>query len=198
MENIIMHWVSQYGYVGIFGLLMLGIVGVPVPDETLLTLTGFLIFKGRLQMVPALASAFSGSICGITLSYLIGRSGGYYLVHRYGHKVHLTPEKLERARLWLDRTGKWALTLGYFIPGVRHLTALTAGAAGMEYPVFALFAYSGAVIWATSFVMAGYYFEKGWMESSQSIHRAVLIAGGVIAGVLLIYYLATRKRGKSG
>ncbi len=197
MERILLHWVSQYGYFGIFLLLMLGIVGVPLPDETLLVLTGYLVFKGRLQMAPALAAAYSGSFCGITLSYLIGRSGGYYLIHTYGHKVGMTAEKLEQAGLWLDRTGKWALAIGYFIPGVRHLTALTAGAGGMKYPVFATFAYAGGVLWVASFITAGYFFEKEWIGSSDSIHRWVFIAGGAIACFLLLYYLTIRGRGKN-
>ena len=35
MEQSILAWISQYGYFAIFFLLMLGIVGLPVPDETL-------------------------------------------------------------------------------------------------------------------------------------------------------------------
>ena len=198
MEHILLHWVTQYGYLAIFSLLMLGIVGLPVPDETLLTLTGYLIFKGRMEFGPAFVSAVSGSICGITLSYLIGRSGGYYLITRFGHKVHITPEKLERAERWLERTGKWGLVVGYFVPGVRHLTALAVGAARMKYPIFAAFAYAGAIFWSTTFIAAGFFFGKEWTGSSASIHKWVLIVLGAIAGSLLVYYLATRLRRKSG
>jgi membrane protein DedA with SNARE-associated domain len=53
---------------GIFGLLMRGIVGIPVPDETLLVFTGYLIFKHELDPLPAFASGFLGSICGISRS----------------------------------------------------------------------------------------------------------------------------------
>ena len=49
-------WVTRYGYAGIFLLLMLGIVGLPVPDEALLTFVGYLSFKGELAFAP-----FSGS-----------------------------------------------------------------------------------------------------------------------------------------
>jgi membrane protein DedA with SNARE-associated domain len=193
LEHILLHWVSHYKYIGIFILLLLGIVGVPIPDETLLALTGYLIFKGRLSMFPAFASAVSGSLCGITLSYLIGRSGGYYLIHTYGHKVGITPEKIAHAGRWLDRTGKWALAIGYFIPGIRHLTALTAGATRMKYHHFAVFAYSGGIVWSTLFILAGYFFEKGWNGTSTEIHRWALAASGAIICFLLVYYLVKRK-----
>jgi membrane protein DedA with SNARE-associated domain len=43
--DVIFSWIAQYGYVALLGLLMLGIVGLPIPDETLLTFAGYLVFK---------------------------------------------------------------------------------------------------------------------------------------------------------
>ena len=42
-------WIAQYGYGAIFVLLMLGVVGLPVPDETLLVYCGYLISKGVMN-----------------------------------------------------------------------------------------------------------------------------------------------------
>ena len=65
-------WVFHYGYAGIFFLLVLGIVGLPIPDETLLTFAGYLVFRNHLKLTPVYAAAFLGSICGITISYGLG------------------------------------------------------------------------------------------------------------------------------
>jgi membrane protein DedA with SNARE-associated domain len=51
------YWVTHYGYGGIFVLLMLGIVGIPIPDESLLAFAGYLVSKGELQLLPTLAVA---------------------------------------------------------------------------------------------------------------------------------------------
>jgi membrane protein DedA with SNARE-associated domain len=64
----ILNWLTHYGYLGIFCLLMLGIVGVPIPDELVLTCAGYLIFKGYLSPGLTAASAFTGSVCGISVS----------------------------------------------------------------------------------------------------------------------------------
>ena len=64
----ILSWITQYGYIGLFCLLMFGIVGVPVPDELIMTGAGYLIFKGYLHPVPTVVVAFTGSACGISLS----------------------------------------------------------------------------------------------------------------------------------
>src|SRR3954454_12700385 len=108
----ITQWITTYGYAGIFFLLILGIVGLPVPDETLMAFTGYLIFKGKLSFVPAFAAAYFGSICGITISFWLGRTLGLPLVHRYGKYVHFGQPQLDRVHHWFDRMGRWTLAIG--------------------------------------------------------------------------------------
>ena len=64
--------VARYGYFAIFGLLMLGIVGPLIPDETILVFAGILAREGRLDYVAVLAAGYAGSLCGITMSYVVG------------------------------------------------------------------------------------------------------------------------------
>ena len=54
-------WISTYGYAAIFVLLLLGIVGLPVPDETMLVFCGYLVFKGTLHPIPAFFTALAGA-----------------------------------------------------------------------------------------------------------------------------------------
>src|ERR1051326_5662774 len=142
MVEQIGQWISTYGYPAIFVLLVFGIVGLPVPDETLLTFTGYLIYSGHLKLVPAFLAAFGGSACGITISYILGRTFGISLIHRYGKNIHLTEARIQYAHNWFERVGRWGLTFGYFIPGVRHFTAYAAGMSNLEPHIFAVFAYS--------------------------------------------------------
>jgi membrane protein DedA with SNARE-associated domain len=51
------HWIKAYGYPGLFAALMLGMFGLPVPDETILTFAGYQIFQQRLDLAPALLAA---------------------------------------------------------------------------------------------------------------------------------------------
>ena len=154
METLLA-WVSHYGYAGLFGLLILGIVGLPVPDETLLVFSGYLIYKGRLQPGLTFLTAFAGSVCGISLSYVIGRTAGHKVVQRYGRYVRINQERLERVHRWFQKMGEWLLAVGYFIPGVRHFTALAAGISDLEYGRFAVFAYGGAAVWVGAFLTLG-------------------------------------------
>ena len=69
------HWVSSCSYIAIFALFAGGLVGIPVPDEMLLMLAGYLVFKGGLNGPAAAMAAFLGSSCGITITYFLGRTG---------------------------------------------------------------------------------------------------------------------------
>jgi len=198
MPDFLVHWITTYGYAGIFFLLMWGIIGIPVPDETLLTLTGYLVYKGDLHILPGLAAIVFGSVCGISLSYGLGRTGGFMLVKKYGHYLHLSADKLEKAHDFLVRRGKWALMFGYFIPGVRHLTALVAGTTRLTYPLFALFAYSGALVWCATFFTTGYFLGKEWTRASAKIHHGILVGFSAAACGFLGFHLVYRYRRMHG
>jgi membrane protein DedA with SNARE-associated domain len=180
-------WLSHYGYAGLFLLLVLGIVGLPVPDETLLVFSGYLISKGRLHPAWTFVSGLCGSVSGISLSYLLGKSLGYSFVQRYGRYVHLSPERIDHVNHWFHRIGHWLLTIGYFIPGIRHFTAFVAGMSKLEYRTFAAFAYPGAAIWVGSFLALGYFLGDKWQTTFTSLHHylvAITIAVGVILGAV--------------
>jgi membrane protein DedA with SNARE-associated domain len=185
-------WLGTYGYAALFGCLVFGIVGLPIPDETLLALSGYLVFKGKFSFLPTVLTAFSGSIAGISLSYTVGRLGGYRFLRRYGHRFRITEERIQKVELWYERVGKWMLAIGYFIPGVRHLMALVAGSSKMRYPVFAGFAYSGGIIWSLTFVTLGYYLGESWEQVRNHRVLLALIAASIIALILVFWYVKAR------
>jgi membrane protein DedA with SNARE-associated domain len=194
MESILL-WLSHYGYAGLFALLVLGIVGLPIPDETLLVFSGYLISTGRLHGVPTFLAGLGGSMCGISLSYTVGRSLGRSMVLRYGRLLHITEERLERVHRWFERVGEWLLTIGYFIPGVRHFTALVAGTSQLQYARFALFAYTGAVLWVSTFLSIGYFVGANWRAAMQLVHRYTLAFAAALALAAALAW-CVRRRGR--
>jgi membrane protein DedA with SNARE-associated domain len=186
-------WLATYGYAGLFVLLMLGIVGLPIPDETLLVFCGYLIWRGQLHFGLTFLWGFLGSGCGISLSYLIGRNFGNKAIDRYGKYIRLTPERAQHVTALFHRIGAWVLTIGYFVPGLRHFTALIGGMSHLTYWKFARYAYSGAAIWVATFLTLGYFVGEGWEHASALAHRYLLI-GSAICGVLALIVWWVRKR----
>jgi membrane protein DedA with SNARE-associated domain len=197
MEQHVLAWITQYGYLAIFLLLMCGIVGLPVPDETLLTFAGFLVYKGNFSLPLTIGAALAGSLCGITVSYTLGRTFGMKLIHRYGRYMHITEDHVEKAHAWFARVGHWGLTFGYFVPGVRHLTAYAAGMSALEPPQFALFAYPGGLLWVSAFVGLGYFLGDRWEAVEKNIEgylKDLGIALLILAAAYLVWRLWLRRR----
>ena len=177
-------WIARHGYGAIFVLLMLGIIGLPVPDETLLVFAGYLSSQGTLQLEPTVMTAFLGSVCGISVSYAIGRFLGLPALLKLRPFLHLRAEHLDQAHRWMERWGKYSLLLAYFVPGYRHLAAFVAGASLLEPTVFARFAYTGALVWASCFVALGYVAGEEWQHLIPLLHQTLQTA--MLLGLALL------------
>jgi membrane protein DedA with SNARE-associated domain len=195
----LLHWISAYGPAAIFVLLFLGVFGLPVPDETLLTFAGVLVRQGHLHFIPTFAAATLGSMGGITLSYVVGRTLGLGVVDRFGRWLHVTRADLARVEQWFEHSGRWLLTFGYFIPGVRHFTALVAGSSRLPRACFARYAYSGAAIWSLTFITLGWYMGPAWETALAAAHRhitsVVVVIAGLACGYAVVHRWWLRRRG---
>src|SRR3974390_1154774 len=116
-------WIGQYGYPAIFFILIGGIVGVPVPDQLLLVISGYLVLTHSLSLVPTLIAAVLGSGAGTTLRLCLATGSGSFYLSRFG----FARNRLQKARHWFERFGGWTLVFGYFIPGIRNLIGFTSG-----------------------------------------------------------------------
>jgi membrane protein DedA with SNARE-associated domain len=192
--ELIVQWVTQYGYAAIFALLMFGIIGLPIPDETMLVFSGYMISQGHLHPANTVVVAFLGSACGITGSYLIGRTVGLGAIHKWGRYVRITEARLDTVHGWFNRIGHWALFVGYYIAGVRHFTAIVAGTSSLEYRSFALYAYSGALVWVCTFLGLGYFFGEHWKEVSEMAHRHMLWISAVVLTAAAGYWVYWRRK----
>src|SRR5436190_3226332 len=170
-REVLSVWIGQYGYWGIFACLVLGIVGLPIPDEFLLFLAGYLVFKNILSFGPTLSVAILGTMCGILASYGLGRMSGLFL-----WRFKKTERSLDYVRNFLSRFGRWALIFGYLVPGIRNLTGFTAGASRMRFRAFAPYAFMGAVSSSSICVSLGYVFgvQAEWVFAS--VGRVALFA----------------------
>lgn len=194
MLDYITLWITQYGYPAIFMLLMLGVVGLPLPDELLLTFVGAAVYKGNLHWAPAALAAVCGSACGITLSYVLGVTAGHGIIEWLARITRHSDEQLNVMRRWFIRRGKWALLVGYFLPGIRHFTAIMAGTSRLPYHTFALFAYCGAVMWSLSFIAFGYFAGKEWAKMTHHMHHILEIVSIVVVVIAAGVWLVRRLR----
>jgi len=196
MESVFA-WVAEHGYGALYLLLALGVIGLPIPDETLLVFTGYLIFRGNLHPVGAFAAAVAGAWTGISGSYVLGRTLGVGAVHRYGKYIRFTEARLAQVHRWFEHAGHWTLVFGYYIAGVRHFTAVVAGMSKLEYPTFIAYAWTGGAVWVGTFLTMGYLLGENWRQVAELVHRYILYASvAVIVASGLGYVLWKRAKTK--
>ncbi|GAA4847944.1 DedA family protein [Paenibacillus vulneris] len=198
MHGHLTWFLSRFGYVGIFLALAFGVIGLPIPDELLLTYVGYNVAQGTMKLSLAMISALSGSIAGISISYLIGAKLGYPVIQRFAAKLHVNLEHIEKSRSMFVKYGSILLIIGYFIPGVRHFIAITAGLSHMNYKKFAFFSYTGALIWTTVFIMTGNGLGAKWYLIIRyfRLYKAFLppaISLLIILTLLVLYFRKPKK-----
>jgi membrane protein DedA with SNARE-associated domain len=200
MEQSMIQLLQEYGYAGIFFYLILGIVGLPLPDEITMTFLGYLTSIGHLDLIYTYLSALSGAICGITISYGLGNRFGYPLLKKHGRKIFITRRRLRIAQMLFRKYGSWLLFIGYFIPGVRHITAYIAGISRLPFIRFAVYAYVGAIFWCAVFIGLGYIFGANYKVVFAIIHRYGVHLLWIVLLVTLFglgWYLWNRYQNKS-
>ena len=183
-DELVGHW----GYFAIFFAVLFGNVGLPVPEEMILSLAGYLSWRGELGLPIVLGVGVLSAISGDNVGYWIGRWYGYAAVERYGRKILLTPKRLESARGFIARYGSIAVFLARFVPGLRFLAGPTAGAMGLKFSAFFISNVLGAALYVPIAVGVGYAIGYG---AGESIERVRKIVGEIEHIVLALALLAT-------
>jgi membrane protein DedA with SNARE-associated domain len=194
VQNILLYWITQHGYIGLFSFLVLGVFAIPIPVETLLILAGFLISKGHFHFLPTIILAFLGTISGTTLGYGVGRFLGISFVRRFMRIIHFSEKNVQKVDVWFRCDGgKWTLMFGYFCPGIRHLTAIFAGSSKLGMPIFAFFAYLGGFVWSVSFILLGYGVGENGKIVLDRIYEHLFIGTALLMLVIAGYFLIQRR-----
>ncbi|EMF47866.1 Alkaline phosphatase like protein [Planococcus halocryophilus Or1] len=184
MENIIAY-LEQYGYIVLFGALLLELIAFPIPGEVLMTYSGFLVYQHDLNWVYSIIVAGAGTSIGMTISYSIGRKLGAPFFTKYGHHFHMGPAKISKISVWFNKHGNKLLIVAYFIPGIRHITGYFSGIIQIPFRLYALYAYSGAFLWVSLFITFGKILGPEWEQFHSSIKKYFFIAA-IFAIVFLV------------
>jgi membrane protein DedA with SNARE-associated domain/membrane-associated phospholipid phosphatase len=192
--NYLTHLLDHYGYIVLFFSLMLELIIIPIPNEILMSYVGFLVYQGKLNLYMSIAIGGLGGIIGVTISYFIGYKLGTPFFYKYGDKIHMGPEKIERISRWNKKFGKRLLLFSYFIPGVRHLTSIFSGITRISFKGYAFFAFIGVYLWVGTFIMLGKIFGPKWEKFHQESTTFILIACIILVIAYLVYfYLKSNK-----
>jgi membrane protein DedA with SNARE-associated domain len=186
--ELIGHW----GYTAIFLLIVLGNVGLPVPEETTLALAGYLVWRGQLRLSIILAIGIVSATAGDNLGYWIGRRYGKAAIERYSRRILVSPEHLQTVSRFVMTHGFLGVFAARFIPGLRFLAGPLAGAAGLPLLPFVVANTLGALLYVPYAVGIGYAIGYGLGSYVERVRHVVgeveyiMLAVVIVLGVALV------------
>lgn len=146
--------IKELGYLGIFLWLWLGMLGVPVPNEVIVTALGYLSTTDILQLEKVFISGYLGIVASLTTSYLLGRLVGGRLVS-FLKKKSSTKKSIRKALHLIKKYHVYSLVISYFIPGVRNFVPFLYGMMKLSFLKFATLSYTTALLWFSLFFVLG-------------------------------------------
>ena len=189
MENFISSW----GYIAVFVLMVAESACIPVPSELIMTFAGVLAATGKLNLALVILMGAVGNIFGAYIAWAVGRTGGRALVIRYGKYVFLRVHDLERAERWFAKRGQAAVFFGRLLPVVRTFISLPAGVAEMEPIRFGIYTFLGSVPFVGVLAVVGYAVGSNYHAFVKDVQDfGYLIAVVLIIGIAAFIYRRIR------
>jgi len=182
---VLEHW----GYAAIFVAVVLGNLGLPVPEESVLALAGYVVWRGDFSLAVVLAVAVAGAVAGDNLGYWLGRRYGRTVLEHYGCWIGLPPARLRALTIQVARHGGVTVFVARFVAGLRTLAGPLAGATGLRPATFLVANVLGALLFVPYAVGLGYAVGYGIGPSIERLvwraESLVLLAGAGLTLALL-------------
>ncbi len=189
--------IEQLGYVGITLILILGGLGLPIPEEVPIIVAAVLTRNGQMTAPLALASCLAGVLLGDMVVYFLGFFYGEKVISLPLTRRLLTRQREAQIKGYFHRHGFKILVSGRFVPGFRTAAYLTAGI--LKLPTLKLLVIDLVAVSLSTFLMFGlgyafaFQIQKGIREVQQWV--TIVVAGSIAVWLLIRYYKARRRAG---
>jgi len=182
-------FVHEYGAAAVMIILTFESLGLPLPGESMLVFASILAGRGELSLLPLMLSAWAGAVLGDNIGYLIGRRLGRAIILRYGGKIGINADRLNRVEAVFARYGPVTVAFARFVNILRQLNGVVAGMLKMGWRRFLIFNALGGALWVSLWTLAGFYLGEHGSDIKSIAHDlertgAILGLGALIAALV--------------
>jgi membrane protein DedA with SNARE-associated domain len=187
------HVIRDLGVAGVALLtLTSGVIGVPGSEPTML-FAGFNVSEGHMTLFGIIVFGVIGDLLGASIAYAIGYYGRRELLERQGSKLHMSPQRLDRAHRWFESRGAAVIFVSRMIPFARAAFPYVAGVAEMSFARFLALAAAGSVIWITALGVLGRAVGSNWVSWRRHLEIVDYVVVALVV-VALVYLVIRRLR----
>ena len=184
------HLIHAYGLLVVGGFIGLESFGIPLPGETALIVGSAIAGSTHeLKIVEVILTAAAASFLGRLIGYAIGAQFGYWLLLRYGAYVRITEGRIKLGQYLFLRHGEKIMIVAQFIPVLRAIAGLLAGANRMPWRPYLIATALGALIWAAFFGLLAFWFGRQFARLADSWEwwLAICIGAVVVLSALAVF-----------
>jgi membrane protein DedA with SNARE-associated domain len=186
--------VAELGLTGVFVLMVLESMCIPVPSEATMLFAGFNVSDGEYSLAAAVAVGSVANLVGSWIAYAVGYYGRIDILEKHGKRLHVKKSHLEWADRWFERHGDATVFFTRMLPIIRTFISLPAGVAKMPFWRFSVLTLAGCIPWVLMLTWIGKAAGDNWEQWKDSLHLFdYFVAACIVAGV--IYGLIRRRRG---
>jgi membrane protein DedA with SNARE-associated domain len=191
MVQMVTEYLERQSYFGVFFLLFLGAFGPSPPEEVILLIGGFLVFKGVARFPFMVGAELLGIVISDSILYGFGRLFGKGLERRRFLRKIFPPQKVEKISASFHRNKYRLIVLARYLYGLRPVVFFTAGASGMKLGPFVLCDLGASLVNCVVWTSLGLLFG-GRIEDAIRFSREweVILLG--VAVVLILYFIVER------
>jgi membrane protein DedA with SNARE-associated domain len=192
--------IGEYGYPAVFAAAFLEVIFPPIPSEVIFPLVGFTAQNrgmGLENTIGMAATGALGSTVGAVLIYFISAKIGRTAIMRFGKRVRISEQEIEKAERWFEKYGPIAVFTARMIPAIREIISIPAGISRMNLAKFVGYTFAGSLLWCVILTLAGYYLGEAWSNFSDQASYAFTIVTVIIisaAIVVVAFWYSKRRR----
>src|ERR1035437_8526658 len=166
LSGLIIHLIQSSGYFGVFVLMVLNSMAIPIPSEVTLPFAGFLANQGSLVLILVIITGILGDLVGSIIGYSIG----YFLeenlllslIKKYGKLILVTEHDYHKVTTWIKKYGAPVVFIGKMLPGVKSFTAVAAGITEVKFVKFIISNVLAALVYVSFVTYVGFYLGSKW------------------------------------
>jgi membrane protein DedA with SNARE-associated domain len=198
LVNFTVDVVDSIGVLGVFILMTLESMCVPIPSEPTMMAAGFAVSRGDMDFWPVVTAGVLSNVLGSWIAWAAGYYGRIELLEK-NKLVHISPKHLAQADRFFERYGDAAVFFSRMLPIVRTFISLPAGIARMPFWRFTVLTFLGAIPWMLGLTYLGKSVGENWRDLQDKMHYFdYLIAALLVVGAVWLFLRWRRDRGGGG
>ena len=193
--NILIDFINEIGYLGIFIGMFLESTLIPIPSELVMIPVGISAAteQNELNLYIATAVGIAGNIGGAIFSYYLADILGRKILLKIGKYFFVKETTIVKIEDFFKKHGAISVFIARMLPGFRHFISLPAGLAKMNFTKFTIYTTLGSTIWTIVLVSLGFIIGDNQELIGHYLHLIIKFMIALALGMVVYFYFANKK-----